>query len=204
MKQKIPCPCDNTFTVDVPREINLDENKKYIDELTDGSFMSFNCPKCGKKHKPEFPMFISWPSHNIRLEVFPELDRGDFYRLKKNSEGAETVIGYPELADRVAQIRDGLEPMAVEAIKYYLLVKAEQTYPDEEISAWYQNKGPGGLEFHLHGIKDGEIAVTRVPAAIYEKTLKNYQQRPKDEIFTSLRFRSYLSIQNMMRPEELK
>jgi hypothetical protein len=204
MKQKISCPCENAFSVEVPDEIDLDQRPEYIDEILDGSFMNFTCPSCGKKHKPEFSLILLWPSRNLRIEALPELDRGEYYRRKKNLPGTETVIGYPEMADRIAVIRDGLEPAAVEALKYYLLLKAEETYPNEEISVWYQNKGPETIEFHLHGIRDGEVAVSRVPLEVYEKTLADFKKHPKGEVYSALRFRSYLSVQNMTRPEELK
>jgi hypothetical protein len=204
VKQKISCPCDNAFSVEIPDEIDLDQRPEYITEILDGSFMNFICPSCGKKHKPEFPLILLWPGRKLRIEALPELDRGEYYRRKKDLPNTETVIGYPELADRVAVIRDGLEPAAVEALKYYLLLKAEETYPDEEISVWYQNKGPETIEFHLHGIRDGEVAVSRVPLGIYEKTLADFKKHPKGEVYGALRFRSYLSIQNMIRPEELK
>jgi hypothetical protein len=200
MKQKIPCPCDNSFSVEAPEEIDLDQNPAYLDEILDGSFMNFTCPSCGKKHKPEFPLFIRWPGRNLRFEILPELDRGEFYRRKKDPPGAETLIGYPEMADRLALIRDGLEPAVVEALKYYLLVRAEETYPDADISVWYQNRGPEHIEFHLHGIREGEVAVSRIPLSLYEKTLEDYTKHPKAEIYRSLRCRSYLSVQNLMRP----
>jgi hypothetical protein len=219
MKRKIPCFCDNTFTVEVPEEIDLDLRPQYIDEIMDGSFMNFSCGSCGKKHKPEFPITVLWPSHSIRFEVLPELERGEFYRRKKDPpfaaralrskdqapiEKAETIIGYPELADRIAVLRDGLEPAVIEGLKYFLLLKADEAYPEEEISIWYQSRGPEGLEFHLHGLKQDEVAVSRLPPALYEKTLEDYKKHPKGEPFASLRFRSYLSVQNMMRGEELK
>jgi hypothetical protein len=204
MKQTISCPCENAFSVEAPGEIDLDQRPEYIDEILDGTFMNFFCPSCGKKHKPEFPLILLWSSRGLRIEVLPELDRGEYYRRKKDLPGAETVIGYPEMADRLAVIRDGLEPAAVEALKYYLLLKAEESYPDQDISIWYQNKGPQTIEFHLHGIRDGEVAVSRVPLEIYEKTLANFKKHPKSEVYSTLRLRSYLSIQNMIRPEELK
>ncbi|MDR2757892.1 MAG: CpXC domain-containing protein [Spirochaetaceae bacterium] len=204
MKHKIPCFCDNTFSVEVPDEIDLDIQDEYINKIMDGSFMNFFCTNCGKKHKPEFPITILWPSRNLRLEVIPELDRGEFYRRKKDQEQKETVIGYPELSDRIAVYRDRLEPAVIEALKYYLFLKAEETNPDMEISIWYQNKGPDSLEFHIHGLKTDEIAVTRLPLDLYEKTNRDYKANPRGELFSSLRWRSYLSIQNMLRPEELK
>jgi hypothetical protein len=204
MKQTIPCPCDNSFSVEVPEEIDLDQRPECFDEIMDGSFMNFTCPGCGKKHKPEFPLILRWPGRNLRFEILPELDRGEFYRRKKDPPGTETLIGYPEMAERLAALRDGLEPAAVEAIKYYLLLKAEESYPDTEIKVWYQNKGAESLEFHLHGIREGEVAVSRVPLSIYERTLEDYKKHPRDELYRALRCRSYLSVQNMMRPGELK
>ena len=209
MKQKITCPCGVVFSADVDEEINLDQDPQCIDRIMDGSFMNFICPGCGKKHKPEFPLIVVWPGKNIKIEVLGELDRGEFYRRKKDPPGTETIIGYPELADRLAVIRDGLEPVAVEALKYYLLLKAEETYPDLQISAWYHspesNSGKSeSIEFHLHGIRPDEIAVSRMPWSLYEKTLAEYRKNPRQELFSSLRTRSYLSVQNMQRPEALK
>jgi hypothetical protein len=207
LKRKIPCLCENTFTVEVPEKIDLDEQPQCLEEIMNGTFMIFTCSSCGKKHKPEFPITVFWPSRDLVLEVLPEENRISFYRQKKEKQKGdktETVIGYPELADRIAMLRDSLDPMAVEALKYYLHLKAEETYPDQEISIWYQQKDNEALEFHLHGLKQDSIAVTKVPLPVYEKTLTDYKCHPKKELFTSLRFYSYLSIQNMMLPEGIK
>ncbi|MDR3166954.1 MAG: CpXC domain-containing protein, partial [Treponema sp.] len=61
LTHKIPCLCDNTFSVEAPEEINLDEQGEYIDEIMNGTFMNYTCPSCGKKHKPEFPLIVLWP-----------------------------------------------------------------------------------------------------------------------------------------------
>lgn len=209
MERKIPCFCDNSFTVDAPEEIDLDLNPGYMDEIRNGTFMSFLCPSCGKKHKPEFPLTVLWASKQLRFEVFPELARGEFYRRKKEVPPRgpvkqETIIGYPELADRLAVIRDGLEPAVVEAIKYYLHIKAEENYPDDEMEIWYASSSPDSLEFHIHGIRRYEVAIMKVPRPTYEKTLNEFLKNPKSELFSSLRVRSYVSVKNTMRPEELK
>jgi hypothetical protein len=209
MEQKIPCFCDNTFTVDIPDKIDLDTNAEYIDQIINGTFLNFICPGCGKKHKPEFAISITWPKKNVRFEVFPELDRGGFYRQKKENPDKgpltkETIIGYPELSDRIMVYHDGLEPAAIEAVKYFLYLKAEESYPDNDIEIWYASSSPETLEFHIHGIKQDEIAVMKVPFSLYQKTMDDYKKHPKDEIFTALRVRSYLSVKNTMRPEEFK
>jgi len=226
MKRKITCFCDNTFDVDIPEEINLDSASNYLEEISKGSFLNYTCPGCGKKHKPEFPLIIHWPSKKICFEVFPELERGEFYRRKKppvskNPYPMETLIGYPEMADRLAVIRDGYEPAPVEAIKYFLQLKAEEQYPDDELEVWYYStnqddsetsgsKGTGSsgdqssLEFHIHGIRQNEVAVMKVPISLYKKSLEDFKKHPKNEIYSALRVRSYLSVKNTMRPEELK
>jgi hypothetical protein len=209
MERRIPCFCDNSFTVEAPEEIDLDLHPGYVDEIQNGSFMSFLCPSCGKKHKPEFPLTVLWPSKNVCFEVFPELDRGEFYRKKKETPHKgpgkkETLIGFPELADRLAVVRDGLEPAAVEAIKYYLHIKAEEKYPDDEMEIWYASSAPEYLEFHIHVIRRYEVSIMKVPRSTYEKTLHDFLKNPRNELFSSLRVRSYLSVKNTMRPEELK
>ncbi|MDR2073250.1 MAG: CpXC domain-containing protein [Spirochaetaceae bacterium] len=207
MRHKIPCFCDNTFTIDVPQEIDLDTDPQYIEDILAGNFMNFICTSCGKKHKPEFPLTLNWPSKGLILEVLPELDRGEFYRRKepKNmSPEKETVISYPEMAERIAIIRDDLSVEALEALKYYLFVKADEAYPENEISVWYNAKTGEALEFHIHGIKDNEVAVMKTPLNLYEKTLEDYKKNPRTDPFASLRIKSYCSLQNLLRPEELK
>ncbi|MDR0486765.1 MAG: CpXC domain-containing protein [Treponema sp.] len=204
MKRNISCLCGKDFSVEVEEEIDLDGFPEHLEKICSGAFMSFVCPLCEKKHKPEFPLTIVWKSKNLKLEVLPELDRGDFYRRKKRNESSEAIIGYPEMADRITVVRDDLEPAVIEALKYYLLLKAEETYPGREINAWYYGKVPEGIEFHLDGIKEGEMAVMKVPHELYDKTAEDYRRHPKNEPFTSLRSRSYLSIQNILRPNGLK
>ena len=206
MRHKIPCFCDNNFVVDVPEEINLDTDPQHIEDILAGNFMNFPCANCGKRHKPEFTLTVNWPSKSLCLEVLPELERGSFYRRKPKKDEApkETVISYPEMAERIAIVKDELVVEAVEAIKYYLFVKADESYPEEDISVWYHAKNANNLEFHIHGIKDNEVAVMQIPLSLYEKTLNDFRTNPKEDPFPSLREKSYCSIQNMLRPDELK
>jgi hypothetical protein len=212
MRKKIACFCENTFVADVPEEINLDADPHYIEDIVAGNFLNFTCTSCGKRLKPEFPLTVRWPAKNAVLEALPELDRGEFYRRAKtdkksgdkSSQQTETVIGYPELSERVAVLRDGLSPDAVEAIKYYLFMKADEAYPDADLSIWYQGKDAAALVFHLHGIKKDEVAVMKAPLAIYEKTLADFERDPAAEPFSLLRYKGYCSIQNELRPDELK
>jgi predicted nucleic-acid-binding Zn-ribbon protein len=204
MKRNLACPCGRNFSIETEDEIDLDENTNSLENIFNRTFMSFSCPDCGKKHKPEYTVMLVWKSKNLKLEVLPELERGEFYRRKKENASFETVIGYPEMFDRMAVLKDGLEPVVIETLKYYLLAKAEENYPDRDINAWYNGKGPAGIEFHLAGIREDEVAVMRIPQEVYDKTSNDFKKQPKNEIFTTLRCRSYLSVQNMFRSDVLK
>jgi hypothetical protein len=204
MKRNINCPCGANFTIEYEEEINLDNEEKYLEQIFNGTFMSYNCSFCGKKHKPELKITLIWKSKNLKMKVIPELDRGEFYRKKKEASQFETIIGFPEMADRLAVIKDDLEPIIIETLKSLLLAKAAENYPDKDVNAWYYGKGPSGIEFHLDGIKADEVAVMRIPMEMYEKKLDDYKKRPKSDVFPLLRVRSYLSVQNMLRPDALK
>jgi hypothetical protein len=206
MRRKIPCFCDNTFVVDIPEEIDLDKEPQLVEDILAGNFLNYTCSSCGKKHKPEFNLTVKWVSKNVILEVLPELSRGEFYRRKedKTPDKKETVISYPELSERISMLKDELVIEAVEAIKYYLFVKADESYPEQDISVWYHTKNGDNLEFHIHGIKDNEVAVMRVPVAVYIKTLNDFTSNPNADPFPALRVRTYCSIQNMLQPEELR
>jgi len=208
MKQNITCLCGRNFSIDIEEEINLDEKPDQLEKICNGTFMSFECPECNKKHKPEYSINLIWTSKKLIFEVLPELERGEFYRRKKDKsfkdKSVETIIGYPEMADRITVIKDDLEPVVIETLKSYLLAKAEEAYPDRDINAWYIGKTPKGIEFHLDGIKQDEVAVMILPHEVYEKTYADYKKRPKNEIFTALRYRTYLSVQNLYRPDVLK
>jgi len=204
MKTNMSCPCGCNFSIEYDEELNLDEKQEYLETIFDGTFMSYNCPACNKKHKPEFKITVFWKSKKLKMQVIPELDRGNFYRNKNIDSSFETVIGFPEMSDRLAVIKDDLEPVVIETLKSHILVKAEEDYPDKDINVWYYCKGPGGIEFHLDGIRKAEVAVMRIPQEIYDRTLDNYIKKPKSDNFLSLRVRSYMSVQNILRPDVLK
>jgi hypothetical protein len=72
------------------------------------------------------------------------------------------------------------------------------------MEVFYFRHTDDAIEFHIHGIRENEVAVMMVPFSLYEKTLDDYTKNRKDELFAALRVRSYLSVKNTMRPDELK
>jgi hypothetical protein len=204
MKKNITCLCGNNNLIDYEEEVDLDQKPENLTDILSGTFMSYKCTYCDKKNKPEYPITIVWKSKNLKMRVLPELERGDFYRNKKENYQFETIISFPEMADRLAVINDGLEPVIIETLKSFLLDKAAENYPDKEINAWYHSNSPDGVEFHLDGIRRGEVAVMRIPQELYNKFLADYKKNPKSGIFPQLRVRSYLSVQNLLRHDALK
>jgi len=190
--------------VDYEEEIDLDLKQEFLEQILNGTFMSYKCTYCDKRNKPEYPITITWKSKNLKMRVLPELDRGEFYRNKKENFQGETIISYPEMADRIAVINDGLEPVIIEYLKSLLLEKAAENYPDNDINAWYHSNSPAGIEFHLDGIRQTEVAVMKIPTTMYNKFLDDYKKNPKNKIFAPLRVRSYLSVQNLFRSDALK
>ncbi|AEJ19567.1 CpXC domain-containing protein [Gracilinema caldarium] len=202
MKHSITCQCEHRFEVDIPELVNLDEKTKVIEELCNGTFLTIICPSCDTPLKPEFPLIIEWPSHKTRLQVLPEFDRGAFYTNKvQAAPHTEIVIGYPEAADRIMVLREGLDPIIIEALKYYLLLKADEMNPEAEATAWFAGKNRETLEFHVHGLRNEEVAVSNIPFTVYTKTSEEYHRNPDIEPFKSLRFGPYVSVQNLLRPE---
>ena len=220
MKINISCFCGANIPFEYDEEADIDENSGHLTKMMEGVFMSVNCPSCGKKHKPEFRITVIWKSKNLRMEVIPELERGEYYLAAFNNPArdkkiktsipntaklsAQTIIGFPEMADRLAVIKDGFEPVVIETLKSFLLTKAAENYPEKEINAWYHNSSSSGIEFHLDGIRKGEVAVMRIPLDTYEKTLSDYRKHPKKDIYKSLYAGSYLSVQNLLRPDIIK
>ena len=204
MKKNIICPCGKNFPFEFEEELDLDSDPQILESIFNGTFMSISCPSCLKINKPEFKVTLDWKSKNYKLTVIPELERGEFYLNKKEKLPHDTVVGFPEMADRLAVIKDALEPVVIETLKSYILAKAEENYPDYDINVWYHCTLPSGIEFHLEGIRYDEVAVMRITLEMYNSTLEDFKKHPKKTIYTSLRLRSYMSVQNLLRPDALK
>lgn len=198
---RITCRCQESFDFEPPPKVDLDAEPGRAEELSKGTFLAARCPFCGFLLKPEFPVEVAWPSRGLVLRVVPASE-GPEFRARAASEPREptAVVGYAELADRVAVAAAGLEPAVVEALKYLLLRKAEEAAPDADASVWFASASAEGIEFHIHGIREGEVAVSRVPRTVYGKMLDEYRLEPTAEPYASMTVGPYLSIQNLLEP----
>jgi hypothetical protein len=120
--------------------------------------------------------------------MLPESERMSLYLGKAGiPDGAEAVVGYAELFERVKVLSDKLDPVAMEILKYLLMQKAEEQAPDADISVAYAGMKDGKLSFHLSGLKEGQVAVLPIETSTYAKTLedkpRSIREAPFDRIF---------------------
>jgi hypothetical protein len=190
--------CETSFDADLPEEIDLDAEPGRIDEILSGIFFQVSCPNCGTTLKPELAVRLLSRKRHMDVQVLPELERLSFHLGEVSvPKGAELLIGFAELFERARIMADDLDPAAVEIIKYYLLLKAEEGAPDSaELSVSYAGlqEGSGKLLFHIGGIREGEIAVLPIGRDYYDRILKEVPATVKKEPFDAMFAGPYRSI----------
>jgi hypothetical protein len=135
--------------------------------------------------------------------LLPELDRLSFVSKRTEvEESLSVVIGYPELADRVAVLGSGLDPLSVETLKYHLILKARESATGEVEIFFEKRNENGDLEFHIHGLKEGEIAITHIPYSLYESIHTEVAAHPEDEPQSCLAVGPYISVHNILIEEK--
>lgn len=184
----ISCRCEAEIQIDLPDSIDLDADGTSRAAMADGSFLATVCPRCGATVRPELELAVRMPSAGLNAVVVPELERLSVYRGKVDApKGAELLIGFPELFERVRMLRDGLDPAAVEIVKYVLLGKAEESEPESDISVRYHGLEGGKLSFHVLGLKNGQTGVVALPRDSYDRIKKDLptasKRPPFNEVF---------------------
>jgi hypothetical protein len=122
-KRRIACFCEKVFEADLPALVDLAERPEAADEVLRGEFMAVSCPACGKRLTPEFPCrftgVAAGPLGALELSLVPETDRVAYLagRMDKEIGNADrVVIGVPELAEKLAIFRAGLDDRVVEML----------------------------------------------------------------------------------------
>lgn len=198
--RKVTCPCDQTFSLDIPETINLDEQPQVISSILDGSFLSCVCPRCGSSLNLDLPTRVEWPSKKAIIHLVPEVERiSVMHGGRTVAKGELVVVGYSELADRIAVHKEELDILAIESLKIRLLEKARESNPQATAQLVFEKKTPSGdLEFHLHGLREGEVAITVVPYRVYEMVLQSLKDNPDAEEYTALINGPYISAKNIL------
>jgi len=193
--RKVTCMCETTFDADIPEEIDVDADPGILGEILAGDFLAVSCPNCGARLKPELRMRFLSRKFGMDLVALPELDRISMYRGAVDlPKGAEALVGYPELYERARILEDGLDPDAIEIIKYWLVEKAEEQAPDADIRAAFAGKKGDKLSFHLSGLREGEVAVLPVDQGTYAKTIAEKARSSRETPFAKIFKGPYRSI----------
>ncbi len=204
---KIFCPCDNSFSVKHNSTINIDKSPEVLKEIANGSFLKFECPKCGRGVRSEIKTRFEWPSKGQTLLFVPEANRiaclnicsgnkkpDDELKIEKDET---PVIGFIELAERIACIQADLDPHALEVLKFFLLDSAKDIKNKKIKIVFNAPLADGKFEFYVHGLKADEVAVMQVPDKLYDSIAADIKKKKKDEVFKAVFLGNYLSYQNI-------
>ena len=135
--------------------------------------------------------------------MVPELERMSLLLGKAGiPQGAEAVVGFPELYERAKVISDGLDPEAIEILKYFLLQKAEEQSTEAEVSVFYAGLKEGKLAFHLTGLKEGQVAVLPIDRSTYDKTAADKASSLKEAPFDRMLKGPYRSVNSLEADQE--
>ena len=211
--QKITCKCDCSFDVEYEKIIDLDVRPVLTEEIKKGAFLSFTCPSCRSKVNIELETEFVWKSKKTTLLFVPEKKRMECLAfcagaVRINAEnnkkikteflkkGQTPVIGYPELADRIAVLDSGLDPEIIEAVKFFLLDNGKDI-KGKRIQILFEKLEGEAIEFHVHGLREKEVAVMRVPLSLYQSVEADRKAKKQKEVFQALWLGPYLSYKNI-------
>ncbi|UTC48389.1 CpXC domain-containing protein [Treponema vincentii] len=211
--QKITCKCDCSFDVEYEKTIDLDVQTAVKEKIKNGSFLSFVCPSCGSKVNIELETEFVWKSKKTTLLFVPEkkrmeclafcagavrIDAENNKKIKTEflKKGQTPVIGYPELADRIAVLDADLDPEIAEAVKFFLLDNGKNI-KGKHIQILFEKLEGDTIEFHLHGLREKEVAVMRVPLSLYRSVETDHKKGKQKEVFKALWLGPYLSYKNI-------
>jgi hypothetical protein len=144
----IECNCEKNFEVDIPDIFDLDQEPQRLEEIINGSFLTFKCPHCDSIIKPELPFEVIRKSKKFHLFFVPEQDRskvraGEITVNTDNPDGlaVRLVIGYFEFVEKLNMLEMDLNDLAIEVLKYHILTKAVSLESDVEEDE--QTRQPG-------------------------------------------------------------
>jgi len=211
----LSCNCGESFDADLPDRIDLDAEPGRLAEILSGDFLTVECPHCGHRLKPDIPLRIVQNSRGLDLFYVPESDRADAMRgtLEYSVSDAPCfVIGYAELVERLIMEELGLDQRVIEVLKFFLLQPAleraegEEEGGDEgekeeegeaEIRILFKERSDDWLVFHISGIKEDEVAVSRLPVKTYGKVESELNRHLSGEPLSSFLSPPYVSINNI-------
>lgn len=208
-RRRIACFCEKVFDADLPAEVDLGAQPMVADEVLRGEFMAVTCPACGKRLTPEFPCrftgVAAGPLGALAIELVPEAERVAYLsgRLGRPLAKADrVVIGVPELAEKLAIFRAGLDDRAVEMLKFLLITRpgsdgAPSPAAGREVVVTFHGIEGGKLLFHIAGLREGEVAVARLERSLYDRIVADLEDRLAAEPYRDFCAPPYVSLRRV-------
>jgi hypothetical protein len=208
IKKSITCFCENTFEAVIPQSVDLSQETHVVSQVLSGDFMSVSCPLCGKRLTPEYPCAFLGLKEGRDLYFIPEMDRAAYTRGKLPYDIGKpwrVAIGYAELAEKIRMITQGLDDRVVEIMKFLLLSRSTETPSvpgsaqegDGEIEVEFSGQSGDALEFHIKGLRKGEVAVARLKRDLYAKIEADVEKRVKEEPYKEFCVPPYVSLRQL-------
>ena len=194
----INCYCENTFEAKILDLYDIDKDKKIIDTIVNGTFMSVTCPKCNKLLKPEYETVIKSKKLKIDLHFLPELERESYFMAPKEIKNKQLVIGYTELLERFKLIKSNLDHRYIEIIKLQLLTKAPK---NADLKIYFDSIIEEKIVLHIHGLKENEIGISNIPMSVYKKIEEDFSTIKEEELYKFLLSGPYVSVRKFGREE---
>ena len=200
MKRELTCHCGETVEADFPEEIDISSRPETVDEILNGSFLSVTCNSCGELLKPEFSTHIYDSGGRLDLCYLPELERTRYLAGKVETDAERVAIGFPELREKILLFSKSLDDRAVELLKFMLLEKMEE--PNRADITLVEVNDQEELVFHIEGIKENEVGVSKIPLHLYTKIYDSLDERLQEESFSNIAEGQYVSIHKISIEDE--
>lgn len=186
----ITCYCEEIIEVPDSEIIDLNTRTSTVEDIFSGKFQNITCPKCGTLLKPEIQAELVDTTNDVDLLFLPEKKRVSFLLGEMKSNRDRVVIGYPELVEFFKLKNSNLDVRAIETIKLFLMEKAGS----DEVKILFDNQEDEEMIFHLHGLREDEVAVARIPMKLYLEAFESIKERNDHEDYAILYENPYISI----------
>lgn len=195
MKETV-CRCENLVKVDIQDPVDLDKSPISLEDIAEGNMPGSKCSSCGTFVWAPLPIRFEMKSKGFNVTVMPEEEKLLVY-MGKSIDKNELLLGYQELFERARILRDDLQPLVIELMKYALEAKASESSNSEEIRAVYNGISEKGLTFHITGLKTDESAVIILPKSVYDNSLNSISKNKDKEPYKTLKSGNYHSIRKL-------
>ena len=188
MTEKTVCPqCGKESPSAVWDYINATTDPDLRAALLDGSLFQWRCPHCGHACRAGYALIYHDEARGFLLCYDAECDKtvlplNDELKKLSSRDTMRLVRNFPDLAEKIRILTDGMDDRAVEVLKQMLLASLPAGAADRLI---YGGSYEGQLAFEA--LREGvTLGILPVEAALYQTILSDVRSAalPKDAFVT--------------------